>query len=68
MPTVTQRDPLSSIMDLYKARRQFVMPVRSLTSSVLKWPDLKTVDQAVRKWVSEEGKKHEELLRLGYFG
>ncbi len=44
------------------------MPVRSLTSSVLKWPDRETVDQAVRKWVTEEGRKHAGLRRLGYFG
>jgi len=44
------------------------MPVRSLTSSVLKWPDLKTVDHAVRKWAAQEGRKHRELRRLGYFG
>ena len=44
------------------------MPVRSLTSSVLKWPDPETVDRAVRKWVNEEVKKHGELRRLGYFG
>lgn len=44
------------------------MPVRSLTSSVLKWPDRETVDQAVRKWVKEQASKHPELRRLGYFG
>ena len=44
------------------------MPVRSLTSSVLKWPDRETIDRAVRKWVTVEGGKHRELRRLGYFG
>ena len=44
------------------------MPVRSLNSSVLKWPDLKTVDEAVRKWVNEEAKRHKGLCRVGYFG
>ena len=44
------------------------MPVRSLTSSVLRWPDRNTVDQEVRKWATAEGKLHSGLLRLGYFG
>ena len=44
------------------------MPVRSLNSSVLKWPSHDTVDRAVREWATEEAKKHPELLQLGYFG
>ena len=44
------------------------MPVKSLTSSVLKWPDRETVDRAVREWITDEVKKHGELRRLGYFG
>ena len=44
------------------------MPVRSLNSSVLRWPDHKTVDQAVRKWAQKELKQHEDVCRLGYFG
>ncbi len=44
------------------------MPVRSLNSSVLKWPDGETVDRAVRLWsVRQEGRRP-ELRRLGYFG
>lgn len=46
----------------------FDMPVRSLNSSILKWPDLKTVDKAVRSWSVREGKKRPALRRLGYFG
>ena len=46
----------------------FNMPVRSLTSSVLKWPDQAQVDRAVRVWAIQEAKRHPELLRLGYFG
>ena len=68
MQPVTPKDHLLNIMDLYRARRQFVMPVRSFTSSVLKWPDRETVDKAVRKWVTVEVRKHRELRRLGYFG
>ena len=44
------------------------MPVRSLNSSVLKWPSLKTVDRAVRSWTAEQVKERSEIIRLGYFG
>lgn len=44
------------------------MPVRLLNSSVLKWPDQKTVDRAVREWANTEIKKHKGIVRLGYFG
>jgi hypothetical protein len=44
------------------------MPVRSLNSSVLKWPDRSTVDRAVRSWAQAEAKRHPELRKLGYFG
>jgi hypothetical protein len=44
------------------------MPVRSLNSSVLKWPDADTVDRAVREWAAEVGHKRSEVLQIGYFG
>ena len=44
------------------------MPVRFLTSSVLKWPDRERVEQAVRRWAATEVKRHPALLQLGYFG
>lgn len=44
------------------------MPVRSLRSSVLRWPDRATVDAAVRAWAREERAHRPELERLGYFG
>ena len=44
------------------------MPVRSLTSSVLKWPDLGAVDHAVRRWVERVVPIRPEVLRVGYFG
>ena len=47
---------------------QFVMPVRSLSSSVIKWPDLKAVKEAIDLWAKEEVPKHPQVLRLGYFG
>jgi predicted nucleotidyltransferase len=44
------------------------MPVRSLHSSVLRWPDPETVDAAARRWVAREVDVRPELRRLGYFG
>ena len=44
------------------------MPVKSLNSSVLKWPDRLTVDRAARSWAAIEARRHPELLKLGYFG
>lgn len=44
------------------------MPVRSLNSSVLRWPDAQTVDQAVRQWARDSGLAHPEMIRAGYFG
>ncbi len=44
------------------------MPVRSLTSSVLRWPDRETVDAAVRRWATDQRAARPELRRLGYFG
>ena len=58
----------SSTMELFKARMRLIMPVKSLNSSVLKWPDRSTVDRAARCWAASEARRHPELLRLGYFG
>ena len=44
------------------------MPVRSLNSSVLKWPDAGTIDRAVRRWASRLVQNREGVLRIGYFG
>ena len=44
------------------------MPVRSLDSCVLRWPDAEMVDQAAREWAESMAQEHPELLRLGYFG
>lgn len=44
------------------------MPVRSLNSSVVKWPDLETVDRAVRLWVKQQLRFDDRILRAGYFG
>ena len=44
------------------------MPVRSLSSSVLKWPKKEEVEEAVEKWVKSltEGKRG--ITRVGIFG
>ena len=44
------------------------MPVRSLSSSVLKWPDAKTVDAAVRRWAEESLQNRQDVIAMGYFG
>jgi predicted nucleotidyltransferase len=44
------------------------MPVRSLSSSVLKWPDTETVDQALRRWAEKVAFDRKDILRIGYFG
>ena len=44
------------------------MPVRSLSSSVLKWPDAQMVDQAVRRWAEKIGQQRQDVVRIGYFG
>lgn len=44
------------------------MPVRSLSSSVLKWPDKETVDFAVRCWAERMARALKDVLQIGYFG
>ena len=44
------------------------MPVRSLRSSVIVWPDQATVDRAAREWAVRQTLAHPELVRLGYHG
>ncbi len=44
------------------------MPVRSLNSSVFRWPNGKAVDDAVRHWAAEESQNRRGVLRIGYFG
>jgi len=44
------------------------MPVRSLSSSVLAWPDRRKVEDAVRAWAPAEARRHPGLLCLGFFG
>ena len=44
------------------------MPVRLLSSSVLKWPDAQTVKRAVSQWVDKVVKTRKDVLSIGYFG
>lgn len=44
------------------------MPVRSLSSSVLGWPDLEAVREAIGQWAKDEVPKHPDLICLGCFG
>jgi predicted nucleotidyltransferase len=44
------------------------MPVRSLTSPVLKWPDANRVIGALQDWVEKLVKNRPDVLRIGYFG
>lgn len=44
------------------------MPVRSLNSSVMKWPDKQTVVKALLVWVEIQREIHPDLFAVGYFG
>ncbi|MBD3334092.1 MAG: nucleotidyltransferase domain-containing protein [Candidatus Eisenbacteria bacterium] len=44
------------------------MPVRSLNSSVFRWPESDSVKRALLAWAAQEVPRHPGLLRLGYFG
>lgn len=44
------------------------MPVRSLNSSVLKWPSDKEVLDALKNWVRILVSTRNDIVRIGYFG
>ena len=44
------------------------MPVRSLNSSVLKWPDTRAVVYALGHWTEKVVKGRKDVLKIGYFG
>lgn len=44
------------------------MPVRSSTSSVLRWPDATTVRQAAARWARAIARRNPSVRRVGYFG
>ncbi len=44
------------------------MPVRSLSSSVFKWPDAQTVERSLRRWTEKVVRRRTDIVRIGYFG
>ncbi len=66
--TGTQAALPSSIMDNCKATRRSDMPVRSLNSSVFKWPDRDSIHQALTNWANRLAADSPKLLGVGYFG
>lgn len=44
------------------------MPVRSLNSCVLIWPNREQVLQALQEWAEKAKAQDPKLLRVGYFG
>ena len=44
------------------------MPVRSSSSSILKWPDREAVERALRDWASVAARQRPDLQRVGYLG
>jgi len=44
------------------------MPVRLLSTAVLRWPDRAAVDAAVRRWARDVLRASSEVEAVGYFG
>lgn len=44
------------------------MPVRSLNSSVMKWPSRETVEAALRQWANAATVQNPAIAAVGYFG
>ena len=44
------------------------MPVRSLRSSVLRWPDRQAVHEAILQWLASLLSTRADVQRIGYFG
>lgn len=44
------------------------MPVRSLSSPVLRWPDARTVMDAARRWAATAARARADVVRIGCFG
>src|SRR3989441_3015755 len=58
----------SSTAAHFRARRHCALPVRSLSSSVVIWPDRAAVESALRLWAEGASGIRRELVRVGYFG
>lgn len=44
------------------------MPVRSLNSSVIKWPRKKEVKGSLNEWSGRLTEERDDVIRIGYFG
>jgi predicted nucleotidyltransferase len=44
------------------------MPVKSLSSSVLKWPDSDIVIESFLKWAKKAVQNRKDVVKIGYFG
>lgn len=44
------------------------MPVRLLSSSILKWSEPEKVIGALHEWVARVTRHHQEIVRIGYLG
>lgn len=44
------------------------MPVRSLNSSILRWPSQSQVEGALQQWVETQGAGLANAIAIGYFG
>lgn len=44
------------------------MPVRSTSSSVFRWPELKAVREAAAAWAAEQASTRPDVLRIGMWG
>ncbi|WP_233128438.1 nucleotidyltransferase domain-containing protein [Synechococcus sp. 8F6] len=51
-----------------KAKTPSAMPVRSLTQSVLRWPQPEQVLHEARAWADEQRRLRPSLRRIGVFG
>jgi HEPN domain-containing protein len=61
-------EPHMNIMGFYRAIRQLNMPVRSLSSSALKWPEIHKVHEALCTWAYRQALYRPEILQVGYIG
>jgi predicted nucleotidyltransferase len=44
------------------------MPVRSLNTPLLKWPERASVEADLRAWVADAAVRHPDAIRIGVFG
>lgn len=44
------------------------MPVRSLNSSVMRWPNRNVVDAAIQEWTKTNVSENSAVMAIGYFG